>query len=107
MRMRLDKGTPSTRNIFSFLLFLIVFFISKKYNDQPSEWGRKKVRKNKLLFICLYLFLFVLICFFLFCRRVSVGCALINNPKVLLGDEVTSGLDSYSTSGLVGVLRSV
>jgi ABC-type multidrug transport system ATPase subunit len=40
-------------------------------------------------------------------RRLSLGVALLSEPKGLLLDEPTSGLDSASALGIVKVLRSI
>ena len=64
MRMRLEKGTLEKKFFFPSLSYF--FFLSKKYNDQPSERGRKKVREKYEafrkyfdLFFCFLLFVLI------------------------------------------------
>lgn len=40
-------------------------------------------------------------------KRVSIGCELLTNPKVLLIDEATSNLDSASVSSFLALARSI
>ena len=40
-------------------------------------------------------------------RRLSIGLELLTLPCVLLGDELTSGLDSFSAFSLMGVLNNL
>jgi ABC-type multidrug transport system ATPase subunit len=40
-------------------------------------------------------------------RRVSVGCQLLLNPSILFMDEVTTGLDSFTSYNLIETLKSL
>ena len=40
-------------------------------------------------------------------RRLSVGCALLGDPRLLIADEPTSGLDSHQAERVVSLLRNL
>ncbi|EPQ28077.1 uncharacterized protein PFL1_04404 [Pseudozyma flocculosa PF-1] len=40
-------------------------------------------------------------------RRVSIGCALVARPRILVADEPLSGLDSFSASRVVAAFRNL
>jgi ABC-type multidrug transport system ATPase subunit len=40
-------------------------------------------------------------------KRVSIGCELITNPRILLVDEATSNLDSASVTSFVSLVRDI
>jgi ABC-type multidrug transport system ATPase subunit len=40
-------------------------------------------------------------------RRVSVGCQLLLNPSILFMDEVTTGLDAFSSYNLIETLKTL
>ncbi|KAJ1018106.1 hypothetical protein NDA16_004973 [Ustilago loliicola] len=40
-------------------------------------------------------------------RRVSIGCALVSQPRLLISDEPLSGLDAFSASRVVSAFREL